>query len=115
MTHPLTNRLLGSISSAGKPEFLKYLEPVPLPLKTVMFEAGQPPRYVHFLTSGIASTVTVMGGGDGVEVALTRREGLPQALHLLGPERGDTRAFMQIAGTGLRMEFKQFEQEFRQT
>ncbi len=79
-----------------------------------MFEAGQTPRYVHFLTSGIASTVTVMGGGDGVEVGLTGREGLPQALHLLGPERGDTRAFMQVAGTGLCMEFKPFEREFRQ-
>lgn len=114
MAHPLSNRLLDSISSTGKPEFLKYLEPVALPLKTVMYEAGKIPRYAYFLTSGIASVVALMHGGDGVEVGLTGREGLPQALHLLGPEIGDTRAFMQVAGTGLRMEYKRLEQEFRQ-
>ena len=113
MTQPLTNRLLDTISSASKPEFLKYLEPVALPVKTVNFEAGETPRYVHFMTSGLASTVTVMGGGDAVEVGLTGREGFPQAIHFLGPARGDTRGFIQIAGTGLRMEFKRFEEEFR--
>jgi CRP-like cAMP-binding protein len=114
VAHPLTNRLLDSISSV-EPEFLKHLHPVPLPLKTMMYEVHQPPRYAYFLTSGIASVVTVMGAGDGVEVGLIGREGVPQALHLLGPERGDTRAFMQVAGTGLRMDFKRFEEAFRQT
>ncbi len=55
-----------------------------------------------------------MGDGSAVEVGLIGREGLPQALHLLGPETGDTRAFMQVEGTGLRMDFQRFQQEFRQ-
>lgn len=114
LAHPLTNRLLDSLSSAAKAELVKLLEPVALPVKSVMFDAGETPRYVHFLTSGLCSVVTVTGGGDGVEVGLTGREGLPQGIHLLGPERGDTRAFMQVAGTGLRMDFKRFEHEFRQ-
>ncbi|MGI4827305.1 MAG: Crp/Fnr family transcriptional regulator [Janthinobacterium lividum] len=114
MAHPLTNRLLESLSPSIKADLMKFLEPVALPLKTVMFEAGQTPRYAYFLTSGLASVVTVMAGGEAVEVGLTGREGFPQGLHLLGPERGDTRAFMQAAGTGLRMEFKRFEQEFKQ-
>ncbi|MGI4826995.1 MAG: Crp/Fnr family transcriptional regulator [Janthinobacterium lividum] len=114
MAYPLTNRLLDCLSPAIKTDLLKFLEPVALPLKTVMFEAGQTPRYAYFITSGLASVVTVMAGGEAVEVGLTGREGFPQGLHLLGPERGDTRAFMQAAGTGLRMEFKRFEQEFKQ-
>jgi CRP-like cAMP-binding protein len=113
VAYPLTNRLLDSLPPAAKAELLKSLEPVPLPLKSPLFNAGEAPRYVHFLTSGLSSVVTVMGGGDAVEVGLTGREGLPQGIHLLGPQRGDTRAFMQVAGTGLRMEFKRFEQEFR--
>ena len=113
MAHPLSNRLLENLPPATKVELLKFLEPVALPLRTVNFNAGETPRYVHFVTSGLASVVTVMGGGEAVEVGLTGREGFPQALHLLGPERGDTRGFMQVAGTGLRMEFKRFEQEFR--
>lgn len=113
LAHPLTNRLLESLPSTAKVELLKYLEPVALPLRTVSFNAGETPRYVQFITSGLSSIVTVMGGGDAVEVGLTGREGFPQALHLLGPERGDTRSFMQVAGTGLRMEYKRFEHEFR--
>ncbi len=113
MAHPLTNRLLDSLPPPARAELLKHLEPVPLPLKAVIFNAGETPRHVHFPTSGVVSVVTVMGGGDGVEVGLTGREGLPQGIHMLGPERGDTRAFMQIAGTGLRMDFKRFEQEFK--
>ncbi len=113
MAHPLTNRLLDCLPREEASKLLKFLQPVPLPLKTVMFEAGQTPRYVYFLTSGLSSIVTVMDGGEAVEVGLTGRKGLPQATHLLGPERGDTRAFMQMAGTGLRMEFERFAQEFR--
>ncbi len=115
MAYPLTNRLLDAIPAADRPEFLKKLEPVALPLRTVMFEIGKAPRYAHFLTSGICSVVTVMGDGSAVEVGLIGREGLPQALHLLGPETGDTRAFMQVEGTGLRMDFKRFQQEFKQS
>ncbi len=114
MAHPLTNRLLDSIPSAAKQNVAKYLEPVPLPIGTLMYEIGQVPRYAYLLTSGIASVVTEMSGGDAVEVGLTGREGLPQALHLLGPETGDTRAFMQVEGTGLRMDFQRFQGEFRQ-
>ena len=114
MAHPLTNRLLDSVSSSINPDFLKLLEPVALPVGTVMFDAGKVPRYVHFLTSGVASHVTTLSGGDGIEIGLTGREGLPQVLHLLGPETGDVRAFMQVAGTGLRMDFARFKQEFSQ-
>jgi CRP-like cAMP-binding protein len=38
---------------------------------------------------------------------------LPEALHLLGPALIQTNCFMQIAGTGLRMRFKDFEQLFQ--
>jgi CRP-like cAMP-binding protein len=113
VAHPLTNRLLESLSPGTKAELLKFLEPVPMPIKTPVFEAGETPRYVHFLTSGVSSVVTVMGGGDGVEVGLTGREGLLQGIHLLGPARGDTRGFIQVPATGLRMDFKRFVQEFR--
>ena len=113
VAHPITNRLLDSISSSSKPDLLKQFESVALPIKTITFEVGKTPRYVHLLTSGISSTVTTMGGGEAVEVGLVGREGFPQVFHLLGPERGDTRGFMQVEGTALRMEYTRFEDEFR--
>ena len=113
MPHSFSNRLLDTLSLESRSALLKQLEPVALPLRTAAFDAGETPRYVHFITSGLCSVVTVMSGGDAVEVGLTGREGFPQALHLLGPQRGDTRAFMQMEGTALRMDFARFEHEFR--
>ena len=46
-----------------------------------------------------------MGDGSTSEVGTLGREGVPQALHLLGELQVPTRCFMQIGGTGLRMEF----------
>jgi hypothetical protein len=53
-----------------------------------------------------------MSGGDGVEVGLNGREDLPEGLFLLGPNTGQSRCFMQVAGTALRMDFARFQQEF---
>lgn len=93
---------------------LPQLEAVSLPLRTVLFEPEESPRYVHFITSGMASIVTAMSNGDVAEVGIVNREGMPEALHLLSPASGSTRCFMQIAGSGLRMGFKAFEQNFYQ-
>jgi CRP-like cAMP-binding protein len=107
-----TNRLIEALPPAIRADFVTHLQPVPLPLRTPLFEVGQTPRYVHFLTSGLASIVTALSGGEAVEVGVSAREGFPEALHLLGPQTGDTRCFMQVEGTALRMDFKRFKEEF---
>jgi CRP-like cAMP-binding protein len=76
-----------------------------VPLRTSLYEPRDPPQFAHFLTSGIASIVTTMGDGSTSEVGTLGREGVPQALHLLGELRVPTKCFMQISGTGLRVEF----------
>ncbi len=83
-----------------------------LPVGTVLFEAEQNPRYVHFPTSGIASVVTELVDGGAVEVGLVGREGVAEWLHLLGPELSVTRCFMQVAGAGLKVDFDFFQDEF---
>ncbi|HVG27768.1 MAG TPA: Crp/Fnr family transcriptional regulator [Acidobacteriaceae bacterium] len=83
-----------------------------MPLRAPIFDVGEPPRHVHFITSGMASTVTTLRGGDAVEVAISGREGFPEALHVLGPQTGEIRSFMQVEGTALRMDFKRFVDEF---
>ena len=93
---------------------MTYLQPVALPLRTSLFDIAEPPRYVHFLTSGLASQVTVTALGEAVEIGITGRDGFPEALHLLGPQTGDTRCFVQMEGTALRMDFARFQQEFQQ-
>ena len=115
MSFPQTNLLLEALPSSERAGLLSQLEAVSMPVGTVLFNAGSPPRYVHFMTSGIASVVTSMADGDAVEVGLIGREGLAEKFHLLGPEFGEVRCFMQVAGTAMRMDFKRFEKEFSQS
>ena len=114
MPFPQTNLLLEALPPSEKASLLSQLEGVPMPVRTVLFDAGALPRYAHFMTSGIASVVTTMSGGEAVEVGLVGREGLPEKFHLLGPAFGEVRCFIQVAGTALRMDYKRFEKEFLQ-
>jgi CRP-like cAMP-binding protein len=92
----------------------RHLKPVTLPVKASLYEPDDQPKYIHFLTSGIASIVTAMQDGDTTEVGTVGREGAPQGVHLLGPASVSTRCFMQIAGTGLRMDYRTFEHGFEE-
>jgi CRP-like cAMP-binding protein len=114
LSYPLTNRIIDALPARERAELLALMQPVALPLRTPIFESGQQPRYVHLLTSGLASVVTAHPSGQAIEVAVSGREGSPEALHLLGPQYGDTRCFMQVEGTALRMDFRRFREEFEQ-
>lgn len=112
MTVPISNLMLDRFPPELRGRIVTAAEPVNLPIRTSFFTPGSPPKYVHFITSGIASIVASMSTGDGVEVGLVGREGEPEALHLLGPSPGITDCFVQVAATALRLDFKRFEQEF---
>ncbi len=112
MAFPISNLFIESLPSGVRRALLAQLESVPLPVNKVLYEPQHAARYVHFITSGMTSIVTTMETGEVAEVGVVTREGIPESLHLLGPAHVHTRGFMQIAGTGLRMPFKTFEQEF---
>jgi hypothetical protein len=107
-----TNRFLDALPTAERAALMPSLDVVALPLRTPLFGSTARPRYVHFLTSGLASTVSVTSGQLGVETGIATRNGFPEALHLLGPHRGDTRCFMQVEGSALRMDYTRFQQQF---
>jgi CRP-like cAMP-binding protein len=111
----LTNRLLEALPPRDKAALLALLQPIPLPLRTPLSQIGEAPRYVHFMTSGIASLVTTLRDGEDIEIGIVGYDGFPEALHLLGPQTGQTRCFIQVEGTGLRMEFKRFQEEFQRS
>ena len=113
MTLASTNRLLDALPPSERAALQSRLEPVSLPLYTVIYEAGATPRYAHFMTSGLASVVTTMASGDAVEVGFVGHEGMAGGVHLLGKQVGLSRCFMQVAGTGLRMEFAAFRENLR--
>ena len=112
MTFPVSNAFLDALPSSEKTALLAHLEPVTLPQGTHLFEPKRRPRYVHFLSSGMASIVTPLNDGGAVEVGVVGREGLVEVLHLLGPISGPTRCMVQIAGSGFRISFDVFQERF---
>lgn len=112
VSYPLSNILIDSVPEHSRRTLMHNLKAVSLPVKTSLYEPDVMPNYVHFLTSGIASIVTSMSNGETTEVGTVGREGVPQGIHALGPVAITTRCFMQIAGTGLRMEYRIFARLF---
>ena len=112
MPYPLTNLLIDSLPATPRQRLLKELSPVALPMNAKLYEPEEHPKHMHFVTSGIASIIVNMADGGTVEVATVGREGVPQAMHLLGHSPVPTRCFMQIGGHGLRMNFKAFAQMY---
>lgn len=112
MVYPLSNVLIDALPEESKRKLSSQLTRVNVPIRTSLYEPGDAPKFAHFLTSGIASVVTTMSDGSSSEVGTLGREGVPQALHLLGGASVPTRCFMQIGGTSLRMEFRVLERLF---
>ena len=110
--YQLSNVLIDALPESLRKSFVAQLRHVPLPVLTPLYEPYEVPKYAHFLTSGVASIVTMLADGSITEIGTVSREGMPQATHLLGSVSVPTRCFMQVAGTGYRMEFKQFQRLF---
>lgn len=104
-----SNLILNALPAALKSSLLARLQPVDLPVGTVLTSPGQIPPFAHFMTSGIASVVTFMSDGVGAEVGVIGREGLVEAINLLGPASAPTTAFIQSVGTALRMPFAELQ------
>ena len=100
------------LPASERAELLSVCQPVALPLNTLLLKAEHLPQYVYLLTSGVASFVSPVGMGGGVEVSMIGREGLTGAYHLLGDQRSVCDCFMQVPGTGLRIDFRKFQQMF---
>jgi len=112
MANRPSNLLLDSLPPAARKSLLARMEPVSLPLSTILYRAGEQPKYAHFVTSGIASIVTFMANGAGAEVGLIGREGMVEGINLLGTVPPPTTAFIQVEGAALRMRYADLQQEF---
>ncbi|HSZ16735.1 MAG TPA: Crp/Fnr family transcriptional regulator [Terracidiphilus sp.] len=113
MAQVLSNLLLNSIPAGERKALVACMEQIQLPSGTILYRTGEQPEFAHFMTSGIASVVTFMANGSGVEVGLIGKEGLVEAVNLLGPASPPTTAFIQVEGTALRMRFAELRKKFQ--
>jgi len=94
------NRLLAALPAADFNRLRPLLTTVPIRLKQVLQQNGEPLRTVYFLNGGVASIVTVLSDGTTVEAATVGDEGmlgLEAFLDVDAVASGDT--LMQVPDT----------------
>ena len=73
---PHQNHLLDALPAAAYERVAAHLELVPMRLGDVLYESGDPLRYVYFPTTSIISLLYVMEDGASAEIAVVGNEGI---------------------------------------
>ena len=109
---PTANQLLGVLPDADYLRLLPYLEAVEMPLGKVIFESGGKLRHLYFPASGIVSLLYAMQSGASTEIAVIGNEGVVGIALFMGGESTPSRAVMQSAGQGYRLNAAVLKTEF---
>jgi CRP-like cAMP-binding protein len=102
-TTPSGNKLLDRLRRQEYHRLVPHIQLVPLDFKQVLFEPRTSLDYAYFPREGVASMITLMEDGRGIEVATIGREGMIGLSTLLGGEKSIARFIVQIPGNALRM------------
>jgi CRP-like cAMP-binding protein len=105
------NRLLASLSREVQTQLLPKFNHVSLSRNQSLYVAEQPIDAVFFIESGMVSMVAQLEDGVQAEVGIIGCEGMVGTPLMHGVDASFTDAFMQIAGTALRMAASTFRQE----
>ena len=109
---PRYNRILQALPAEDRNRLVRNMVPVSQPIKTVLFEPGEPIRAVYFPLGGVISLVTPLDDGAIVEVATVGNEGIVGVPLVPGGSLA-VRAISQVSGSSLRMEAGAFLSEVR--
>ncbi len=111
---PKRNQLLAALPDDEWQRWAPRLEWVDLPLGHVVYESGASLSHVYFPTTAIVSLLYVMENGASAEIAVVGNEGLVGISLFMGGESTPSRAVVQSAGEGFRLEAKTLQDEFKQ-
>lgn len=100
---PSQNHLLAALPRENYGRLLPYLESVPLPRGWTVHGAGNPDKYLYFLTEGIVSRAYVTESGASAGFALTGNEGVIGIALILGGDSMPTQAVVQSPGHAYRL------------
>src|SRR5271156_806434 len=107
-----TNRLLASLPKEEWEHWSASLEAVDMPLGEVLYEPGVTLKYVYFPITSIVSLLYVMENGASAEIAIVGNEGIVGVSLFMGGESTPSRAVVQSAGHGFRLQANTMKQEF---
>ncbi len=98
------------MSKADLSRIAPHLSPVTLEQQDNLINGEA--THGYFMEEGIASVVVTLANGDTVEVGVIGIDGLVGLPILLGTGSAPGRTFIQIAGSGLRIEAKYLKNEY---
>jgi CRP-like cAMP-binding protein len=109
---PTQNRLLAALPAGEFERLAPHLELVPMRLGDALYESGQRLQHVYFPTTSIVSLLYIMEDGASAEIAVVGNEGILGISLFMGGETTPSRAVVQSAGHGYRLEAKLLKAEF---
>jgi CRP-like cAMP-binding protein len=112
VNEPCDNHLLAALSDEALQRWLPNLEPIDLPLGTVLYESGATQHHVYFPTTAIACKVYVLQNGATSEMAVVGRDGYLGTSLLMGGQSMCHRAVVQCGGQGFRLPAVAARREF---
>lgn len=110
--HPQQNHLLAALAPDVQGRLFPYLELVPLPLRSLLYESRRPMRHVYFPTDSIVSLQYVMENGASTALSVVGNEGLLGITLFMGGESTPTRSMVQSAGYAYRLPRLRVKEEF---
>lgn len=109
------NKLLAVLPDSEWQNLLPHIEWVDLPLGKVIYESGSTMSHVYFPTTAIVSLLYVMENGSSAEIAVVGNEGIVGISLFMGGESTTSRAVVQSAGEGFRVNAKFLKTEFNRS
>ena len=109
---PRKNHLLAALPAAEWQRWLPQLQSVEMPLGQVLYESGSNIKHVYFPTTSIVSLLYVMENGASAEIAVVGNEGIVGISLFMGGESTPSRAVVQSAGHGFRLDAQTMKDEF---
>ena len=112
---PVANRLLASLPREECRRLIGQSEQVALAYGDILYEPGEPIKYVYFPNDSLVSLLTLVDHHQALEVGLIGREGMVGIPLALDINVSPVRALVQGAGTAVRMKAASFLRELAQS
>jgi len=109
---PEQNHLLAALPAEAFARLLPHLELIAMPLGAVLYESGGQLHHVYFPTTSIVSLHYVMENGASAEMAGVGNEGVLGISLFMGGNTTPSRATVQTAGYGYRLQGLLMMEEF---
>jgi CRP-like cAMP-binding protein len=110
---PHQNHILNSLPPEDYERFAPHLEKVELRHGQIIHEAGGPLEFAYFPVNSMVSLVSMMPGGESVEVGIVGFEGMSGVSCVLGVDKSPHQNIVQIPDGAARVRVGAVREEFK--